>query len=201
MPASLTWGGVSVETFYQPARAIGGDFGLVAERADRLNILMCDVSGHGIGSALLANRIYAETISQVELGAELITMMRHLNRFVLRYLGSPEFYLTLAAAHLKRDGCVLEFAGAGHPPAMIARPGDSLRLLESQSALLGILEDAVKGKPTKASFLYERLEAEDSLFSCFHYKSNAAHCLNQFFGKSVINLPTKPADVNVDNVI
>jgi PAS domain S-box-containing protein len=147
VPANLTWGGVSVETFYQPARTIGGDFGLVVERADRLNVLMCDVSGHGIGSALLANRIYAKTITQIELGAGLMAMMRHLNRFVLRHLSSPEFYLTLAAAHLRREGCVLEFAGAGHPAAMIARPGDSLRLLESQSALLGLLEDAVKGEP------------------------------------------------------
>ncbi|PYU18980.1 MAG: hypothetical protein DMG30_25915 [Acidobacteria bacterium] len=149
VPASLTWGGISVETFYQPARTIGGDFGLVAERADRLNVLMCDVSGHGIGSALLANRIYAETMSQIELGVGLMAMMRQLNRFVLMHLGSPEFYLTLAAAHLRRDGCVLEFAGAGHPPAMLARPGDSLRLLESQCALLGLLEDAVKGEPVE----------------------------------------------------
>jgi PAS domain S-box-containing protein len=149
VPTGLTWGGVSVETFYQPARTIGGDFGLVAERADRLNLLMCDVSGHGIGSALLANRIYAETMSQIELGVELTTMLRHLNRFVLRHLGSPEFYLTLAAAHLRREGCVLEYAGAGHPPAMITRPGDSLQLLESQSALLGLLEDPVKGEPVE----------------------------------------------------
>jgi len=147
VPASLTWGGLSVETFYQPARTIGGDFGLVAERADGLNILMCDVSGHGIGSALLANRIYAETMSQIELGVGLMPMMRYLNRFVLRNLGSPEFYLTFAAAHVRREGCVLEFAGAGHPPAMIARPGDSPRLLESQSAVLGLLEDAVRGEP------------------------------------------------------
>jgi PAS domain S-box-containing protein len=149
VPASLTWGGVSVETFYQPARTIGGDFGLVAERADRLNILMCDVSGHGIGSALLANRIYAETISQIELGAGLIPMMRHLNQFVLRHLGSPEFYLTAVAAHLRQEGRLLQFAGAGHPPAIIARPGDAPRLLESQSALLGLLEDAVKGEPVE----------------------------------------------------
>ncbi len=148
VPASLTWGGFSVETFYQPARTIGG---VVAERADRLNVLMCDVSGHGIGSALLANRIYAETMSQIELAVGLMAMMRHLNRFVLRYLGSPEFYLTLAAAHLRREGRVLEFAGAGHPPAMVARPGDSLRLLESQCALLGLLEDAVKGEPVEVT--------------------------------------------------
>lgn len=149
VPASLDWGGISVETSYQPARMIGGDFGVVAERADGLNVLMCDVSGHGISSALLANRIYAELMSQIELGVGLVPMMRHLNRFVLTHLGSPEFFLTLAGVHLKRERCVLEFAGAGHPPAILARSGNSLQLLESQSAVLGLLEGAVNGEPVE----------------------------------------------------
>ena len=33
-PSGLTWGKVLVETFYQPVRTIGGDFGLVAPRGD-----------------------------------------------------------------------------------------------------------------------------------------------------------------------
>jgi len=61
-PTSLSWGGVSVETFCGPVRTIGGDFGLVGPRADCLRLLVCDVSGHGITSALIANRIYAETM-------------------------------------------------------------------------------------------------------------------------------------------
>ena len=85
--------------------------------------------------------------SQVDHDVGLTKMMRHLNRFVIEYLGNPEFYLTLAAARLRRDGLVLEYSGAGHPPGMIARPGESLRLLESQNALLGLLEDAVQAEP------------------------------------------------------
>jgi PAS domain S-box-containing protein len=147
-PSSLTWGGVSVETFYQPVRTIGGDFGLVAPRADCLSLLVCDVSGHGIGSALVANRIYTETMAQIELGVGLGSMMRHLNRFVMRNLGSSDFYFTLVAARLNRGGRSLEFAGAGHPPAMIVQPGETPRLLESQSAVLGLLADAVDGEAT-----------------------------------------------------
>ena len=64
-PKTLTWGGISIETFYQPVRSIGGDFGLVSPGKDFLDLLVCDVSGHGIGSALVANRIYTETISQI----------------------------------------------------------------------------------------------------------------------------------------
>ena len=60
-PASLVWGRVAVEAYYSPVHTVGGDFGLVLPHGDELlSLLVCDVSGHGIGSALLANRIYAE---------------------------------------------------------------------------------------------------------------------------------------------
>jgi hypothetical protein len=29
-------------------------------------VLVCDVSGHGISSALIANRIYSETMAEIE---------------------------------------------------------------------------------------------------------------------------------------
>jgi phosphoserine phosphatase RsbU/P len=142
-PGSLVWGGVAVETFYQPVRTIGGDFGLVAPRPDHLNLMICDVSGHGIGSALVANRIYTETMSQIERGVALAPMMQHLNRFVIGSLRSSVFYFTLVAARLDLSARTLEFAGAGHPPGMIVKPGDAPRLLESRSSVLGLLQDAV----------------------------------------------------------
>ena len=147
-PKSLLWGVAAVETFYQPVRSIGGDFGLVTPGDDALDLLVCDVSGHGISSALVANRIYTETMSQIERGEGLAPMMRHLNRFVIQNLGSSVFYFTMAAARLSRDGRSLEFAGAGHPPAMLVRPGETPRLLESRSVVLGFLPDAVDGEAT-----------------------------------------------------
>lgn len=145
-PSRLTWGGVAVETFYQPVRTIGGDFGLVAPREDALHMMVCDVSGHGIGSALIANRIYTETMSQIESGAPLGAMMAHLNRFVMGSIAGSVFYFTMAAARLSKGGNMLEFAGAGHPPAFLARPGETPRQLESRSAVLGLLPDAVGGE-------------------------------------------------------
>jgi PAS domain S-box-containing protein len=147
-PSSLTWGGASVEAFYQPARTIGGDFGLIAPRQDGLTLLVCDVSGHGISSALVANRIYTEAISQMESGAGLTAMMQHLNRFVMRSLGGSVFFFTLMAARLNRGASTIELAGAGHPPAMIVSRNQKPRLLESRSAVLGLLADAVDGETT-----------------------------------------------------
>jgi PAS domain S-box-containing protein len=142
-PGNLVWGGAAVETFYQPVRTIGGDFGPVAPRPDHLSLMICDVSGHGIGSALVANRIYTETMSQIERGAGLAPMMEHLNRFVIGSLRSSVLYFTVVAARLDLAARSLEFFGAGHPPAMIVKPGQAPTLLESRSAILGLMPDAV----------------------------------------------------------
>jgi PAS domain S-box-containing protein len=145
-PKSLTWGGLSVEAHYQPVRSIGGDYGLIAPSGEFLNLLVCDVSGHGISSALVANRIYTESISQIERGVVLGDMLRHLNHFVIQSLGSSAFYFTMAVARFRPDGRSLQFAGAGHPPAMIIRAGQAPKLLESRSMVLGLFEDAVDGE-------------------------------------------------------
>jgi PAS domain S-box-containing protein len=143
-PKSLVWGGLRVEAYYHPVRSIGGDFGLVSPfEEEHLNLLVCDVSGHGIGSALVANRIYSETIAQLGSSAPLPDMQRSLNRFVMQNIGGPVFFFTLAAARIDRDARRMVFAGAGHPPAMIARAGHEPRLLESRSMVLGALPDAV----------------------------------------------------------
>jgi PAS domain S-box-containing protein len=148
-PKSLVWGGLRVETIYHPVRTIGGDFGLVSPLdEEHLNLLVCDVSGHGIGSALVANRIYSETITQLRNGAALSDMMRQLNRFVMQNIGTSVFFFTVAAARIDRDARRMVFAGAGHPPAMIARRGEEPILLESRSMVLGALPDAVAMEAT-----------------------------------------------------
>ena len=143
-PRSLAWGNMRVDAYYHPVRTIGGDFGLVNPLDERhLNLLVCDVSGHGIGSALVANRIYSETMSQLNSGAPLAAMLRHLNRFTMQDFGSSALLFTLAAARIDVGGRRMIFAGAGHPPGMIVTPGEEPRLLESRSMVLGGLPDAV----------------------------------------------------------
>ena len=143
-PKSVIWGAIQVEAFYHPVRTIGGDFGLVSPLDEQhLNLMVCDVSGHGIGSALVANRIYTEMTTQLQSSIPLGEMMRHLNAFVRRSIGSSVFFFTAAAARLDHGGRRMVFAGAGHPPAMIVAPGQEPRLLESRSTVLGALHDAV----------------------------------------------------------
>ena len=147
-PKNMRWGNVCVETYYQPVWSIGGDCGLVIPGDDCLDIVVSDASGHGISSALVANRIYSETMAQVERGVELASMLQHLNHFAVQNLGGSAFYFTVAAARLNRGCRSLQFAGAGHPPAMIIRRGESPQFIESRSMVLGLFDDAVESDAT-----------------------------------------------------
>jgi phosphoserine phosphatase RsbU/P len=143
-PRSMVWGGMRVEGYFNPVRTIGGDFGLVSPIGEQhLNLLICDVSGHGIGSALLANRIYTETQNQLRSGAPLGEVLSELNSFVMHNISSTTFFFTMAAARIDRGGRRMSYAGAGHPPAILTSPGRDPRLLESRSIVLGALPNAV----------------------------------------------------------
>ncbi|GEM_PF-472935 len=173
-PRSASWDGANVETFYAPVHTIGGDFGLAEAAAGRgtgpasephLNLLVCDVSGHGIGSALIANRIYTETVSLLERQHDLGLMLHKLNRMVLDHIQLNGFFFTMAAARLDRNRR-LSFAGAGHPPAFWvsrnAKGEATCRTLNSRSGALGIVDDAVVENPIEEV----EMAAGDRLILC-----------------------------------
>jgi PAS domain S-box-containing protein len=143
-PRSLVWDKMSVDSFYHPVHSIGGDFALVNSLdREHLSLLVCDVSGHGIGSALVANRIYSETTTHLRNGMPFVDMFEELNRFLIKDIDISGLYVTVAAARIDAHRRSMVFAGAGHPPAMIARRGQNPLLLESRSMVLGALPDAV----------------------------------------------------------
>jgi len=148
-PRSLVWNDVSVEAHYCPAHTIGGDFGIVfPHNEEALTILMCDVSGHGIGSALMANRIYAETLHQLEREEMPCRLLRHLHDFARVRLAIDSFYFTMAAVCFRRRGRRATFVGGGHPPAMHVSNG-GVRLLESQNGILGCLSATARPAPAE----------------------------------------------------
>jgi PAS domain S-box-containing protein len=159
-PRSLVWGTMSVDAFYHPVHSIGGDFALVNSLdQDHLSLLVCDVSGHGIGSALVANRIYSETTVHLRSGMPFLELFRELNRFLIEDIAGSGMFVTLAAARIDARRRSMVFAGAGHPPAMLARPGQTPLLLESRSMILGALPDAVDA----AADLEVQLQPDDRI--------------------------------------
>jgi PAS domain S-box-containing protein len=147
-PKSLVGDRLSVDSFYHPVHSIGGDFALVdSQDSEHISLLVCDVSGHGIGSALVANRIYSETAGHLRNGLPFIEMFAELNRFLIENMAAGMF-ITVAAARIDTNLRRMVFAGAGHPPAMLARRGQSPLLLESRTTVLGALPDGVDTTPS-----------------------------------------------------
>jgi PAS domain S-box-containing protein len=143
-PRSLALDALSVDAFYHPVHSVGGDFALVnSTDHEHVSLLVCDVSGHGIGSALVANRIYSETTAHLRSGMPFLDMFGELNRFLIEDIAGSGMFVTLAAVRIHADRRSMVFAGAGHPPAMVARRGQSPLLLESRSMILGALPNAV----------------------------------------------------------
>ena len=160
-PRPMAWGRVRVDTFSQPAHTVGGDFGVVCPLDGQyLNLLVCDVSGHGISAALAASRIFSEASAHLQTGAPLGDVLSKLNRSVIHNFHSSSFFFTAAAARLDRSGRRLVFAGAGHPPCMLIKPGAEPQLLEAQSMMLGALPNAVCEEPATEV----TLEAGDRIF-------------------------------------
>jgi phosphoserine phosphatase RsbU/P len=143
-PKPTVWGNLQIDTYFHAARSIGGDFGFVNPfDDDHIDLVVGDVSGHGISSALAANRLYTEVLLELGNHNELRDVLQGLNRFVIRNIGSSVFFFTMSAVRLHRTGKLMAYSGAGHPPAMIVKPGDEPRLLESLSMILGALPEAV----------------------------------------------------------
>jgi PAS domain S-box-containing protein len=67
-PKSLAGDRLSVDSFYHPVHSIGGDFALVdSQDSEHVSLLVCDVSGHGIGSALVAFILFGLSTSAREI--------------------------------------------------------------------------------------------------------------------------------------
>ncbi len=140
-PNNLAWKDLAIEAYYSPAHAIGGDFGIVRPQGDEfLSLILCDVSGHGIASALMANRIYSETLNALERKTEPGRLLQCLHDFVHDCIPQNGFYFTMTAARFSQSGRRMTFAAACQPPAMLVSKG-ALRLLDSQNGILGYLSE------------------------------------------------------------
>lgn len=147
-PRSLVWKNLAVEAYYSPARTIGGDFGIVLPQDDdSLNIVLSDVSGHGVGPALMANRIYSETLHALSRKTDPGILLREIHDFVHTRIPVAGFFFTMTAARFSQDARRLSFSAASQPPAILVSKG-TLRRLESRNGILGCLSETTPFEPS-----------------------------------------------------
>ncbi|MCC7413602.1 MAG: SpoIIE family protein phosphatase [Gammaproteobacteria bacterium] len=105
--------------------ATGGDYfdfiDLERVRAGLLGIAIGDVSGHGAPSALLMCTVRALLRTHAERGATPAQVLCACNEFVIRDLEGTQF-MTLYFALVDVHARTVQWANAGHAPALVYRP-------------------------------------------------------------------------------
>jgi phosphoserine phosphatase RsbU/P len=127
---------------YVPMSAVAGDFyDFLVIDENHVGILVADVTGHGVPAALIASMLKVAFSAQMEHAADPAHVLTGLNRALC---GKFEAHFVTAAyvfADLERG--VLRYAGAGHPPLMLAsRSSGSVRQIEENGLMLGLFPEA-----------------------------------------------------------
>jgi len=125
---------------YAPAGGVSGDFFQILRISDAAaGVLVCDVMGHGVRSALVTAmvRAFAEELRPVagDPGALLTRLNRSLAA-VLRQTGTVLF-VTAAYAFIDAERSALLYGQAGHPTGFVRRAGGDLELLPAHGEVAG----------------------------------------------------------------
>jgi predicted ATPase/serine phosphatase RsbU (regulator of sigma subunit) len=126
-----------VHYLYVPMIGIGGDFVNIQhdEANNRLGVFICDVSGHGIPSALTASMIsMALDINWKGRLANPAQIIENTRRQLLGKLGSSFF--TACICSLDLGSGAITFASAGHPPPVIIRADGSTTIVQTRGRLI-----------------------------------------------------------------
>jgi PAS domain S-box-containing protein len=140
LPDPLT-GPVATEWLYLPCSHLGGDgFGYHWLDKETLAFYLLDVSGHGVGSALLSISVLNVLRTQLLLATDFrdpAAVVEGLNRaFPMDRNNDKYFTFWYGVYHLPTR--TLDYASAGHHPALLVTPEGQGLPLETRGVVVGV---------------------------------------------------------------
>jgi len=206
-------GVLEIAVRYTPANQLGGDvYDFYRLENNRLGILVADVSGHGVNSAMLSGMVKALaaplSIAVLEPGELLAGLDVATEQYFPEGYFCTGFYLIA-----DEETGLVRFAGVGHPPAIVVGPNGP-RMLPSNPGMLGIgMVDGTAGdsdrlQPGESLIIYtdgltDAMDPADVLFGeerlttllQGHHGSDPSELLNQV-GSALEQhtFPGRPAD-------
>lgn len=140
--------GLEIEARYIPMSAVAGDFyDFLITDETHVGILIADVSGHGLPSALIASMLQTAFAAQTPNASDPAQVLSGLNSALcgkFRY----EF-VTAAYLFVDMGNRTVKYAGAAHPPVVLWKPkaGHSSEC-EENGVMLGVFSDATYSATT-----------------------------------------------------
>ncbi len=134
-----------VELFGQCVSAanMGGDYyDFFVDEAGRLTLLIADVSGHSIGTALMMATARSALRLEIALGKPLPTVMADTNQTMFADLSQAEMFISAFCARYDPRTRTLTFVNAGHNPPLLRRGqnGEVLEL-DTDGLIFGVLDE------------------------------------------------------------
>ncbi len=124
----------------RPCLAVGGDyFDLMELGGDRTALVIADVSGKGLGAALVTAMLQG-TFSAMTLGQDPSKVFAHVNRFICDH-SEVGRYATLFFGILEKSGR-LDYINAGHLPPLLVHEGKVESVFQADSFPLGMFPHA-----------------------------------------------------------
>jgi sigma-B regulation protein RsbU (phosphoserine phosphatase) len=126
-----------------PAEFAGGDyFDYLRLRDGALGVVVGDVSGHGVSSALLTATTSAHIRSYAETHSAVDDIVTHVNCFLAQEAEGSRF-VTLFFVRIESQRRLLTYINAGHPPAYVLDQSGAVKaVLKGKSLPLAIEPDA-----------------------------------------------------------
>lgn len=137
--------GYELAAWWQPAQAVGGDYYDVVPLPDgRLGLAVADVSGHGLGPAL----IMASARAMLHVLAQTSTRPGRILNLLAQTIQPDLFqgrFITFLMAALDLKTHELRYANAGHGPAFVFRRSDQTIIdLKATGMPVGILDERIR---------------------------------------------------------
>ncbi|MFN6146640.1 MAG: PP2C family protein-serine/threonine phosphatase [Planctomycetota bacterium] len=130
--------GVQVALRYEAAEKASGDsYDLLKLRDGRFAVMIGDVSGHGVGSALLNHSVQAALRSYLEMLDDPAVIVTRLNERLSQSVEAGKF-MSMLLAIVDPQRRTLHYVNAGHPGLVLVR-GGKVRVLEKTGMVLGVL--------------------------------------------------------------
>lgn len=151
---------IDIDVKYVPADRVGGDYCHIAFPGDHHCLLtVCDVSGHGMASALLAARVSSFLRLAGESETDPFAVTRDLNTFLLDHFADTGLFVTFLAVSIDLRTFDMQYCGAGHPGPLLVRGDGEVEVLESQNLPVGVVREFGR----KPYFASRKIESGDRL--------------------------------------
>ncbi len=119
---------------------VGGDLYDFHEGPDgSLGLLVGDVSGKGMGAALLMSSFLSSSRTLFDMGLLPLELVTRLNALMFRN-SDPAHFVTTFIAKLDPNTGRLDYVNAGHPPPYLIGPS-GMRMLDATGIPVGMLEE------------------------------------------------------------